>query len=94
MKILFRSAVIATAASAILWFIASNTAMMVSTVGDFMSEFVVLEVPFTKKAYVVPNWMWRLYPTLVCSFSSVVAIGFWVVWGVKRAGARAPRGAG
>ena len=88
MKVLFRCAIVATIASALLWFVVSNTALMLSTVGQFESEFVVFEVPFTGKAYVVPNWMWGFYPSLVCALSSVVAIGFWIVWGVKRVRAR------
>jgi hypothetical protein len=67
-----------------LWFIASNTALALTNVG----EFVLFEVPFTEKAHRVPYWMWGLYPALVCSLSSLVAIGFWIVWGVKRVRAR------
>jgi hypothetical protein len=88
MKVLFRCAIVATIASAWLWFVVSNTALMLSTVGQFESEFVVFEVPFTGKAYVVPNGMWGFYPSLVCALSSVAAIGFWIVWGVKRMRAR------
>jgi hypothetical protein len=87
MKILFRFAIIATFASALLWFFLSNTALALTS-GNYC--IVLFEVPFTEKAYRLPYWMWGKYPLVVSSILSVAAIGFWIVWGVKHLRARRP----
>lgn len=80
MHTLFRTCVAASALSVLFVFVASNTALALTTRGYCI---VIFTVPFTNKVFEFPSWTF-LMPTLVGAVSTVVALSLWGALFVKR----------
>ena len=88
-KAAVRAAIVATCVSMILTFVLSNTALALT---DRNFCIVLFVLPFTAKAYRLPDWMWGPGPLLAWIISSGGAVALWVALGVKRLRSKRLRG--